>query len=257
MADILRNYGFQYCTLTNADRGGLSFSAISQSFCDAAIENTSLLSFHVLLKRYGQQAVRLLHQASNDEFELFEQTELGDGELAKADLWQETLVNKLSSTSTSDEIRDQLMASAEDDANKVYQDEVLSICCKIPCKCGSKDFRSVRDEEGMSTLAHVKVCSRCHHVMGVDESVLLEEAKEFLSKASFKTTECTRCGNTNPDKYRFEAGSGGTPVIRCIPDGCSEIVKKGSRDQGRPAPVVSNPNVCGPNLGFKRVSADD
>ncbi|ELT99406.1 hypothetical protein CAPTEDRAFT_188521 [Capitella teleta] len=210
--------------------------------------------------------ITLCDNCFNDEFELFEQTELGDGEMlitcslcrvmVNADLWQGTLANKLSSTSTSDEIRDQLMASAKDYASKVKPDEVLPICFKIPCKCGSKDFRNVRDEEGMSTLAHVKVCSRCHHVMGVDESVLLEEAKEFLSKASFKTTKCTRCGNTNPDEYRFEAGSGGTPVIRCIRDGCSEIVKKGSREQGRPAPVVSNPDACGPNLGFNHLSVD-
>ncbi|ELT92844.1 hypothetical protein CAPTEDRAFT_224064 [Capitella teleta] len=210
--------------------------------------------------------ITLCDNCFNDEFELFEQTELGDGEMlitcsmcglpANADLWQETLANKLSSTSTSDEIRDQLMASAKEYVKEVEPDEVLPICFKIPCKCGSKDFRNVTDEEGMSTLAHVKVCSRCHHVMGVDESVLLEEAKEFLSKASFKTTKCTRCGNTNPDEYRFETGSGGTPVIRCIRNGCSEIVKKGSREQGRPAPVVSNPNACGPNLGFNHLSVD-
>ncbi|ELT96198.1 hypothetical protein CAPTEDRAFT_209709 [Capitella teleta] len=208
----------------------------------------------------------------NDEFELFEQRELSDGEmlticsccdeLANSDLWQQTLANKLSSTSTSDEIRDQLMASAKDYAKEIKPDEVLPICFKIPCKCGSKDFRNIRDEEGMSTLPHVKVCSCCHNVMGVDENVLLEEAKEFLSKASFKTTECTRCGNTNPDEYRFEESSGGTPVIRCVRDGCSEIVKKGSREQRYRARVVGNPNACGPNacgphLGFKRVSVED
>ncbi|ELU07256.1 hypothetical protein CAPTEDRAFT_190178 [Capitella teleta] len=201
----------------------------------------------------------LCGHCQNDQYEFFSQTDLGNGEnlivclecknVANTDLWYELLdakgggviysldeTSEASSSSARNQIRQHAVASCREIVKEIKPDEILPICFAISCNCGSSEFRNVTDEDDVSTLAHVKVCDRCENVMGVDENVLLEEVEDFIAGASFKTTECSGCGNTDPDQYTFENSAGSGFEIKC--NRCSVRVDGGSAPhQDDPPPV--------------------
>jgi hypothetical protein len=174
----------------------------------------------------------LCRNCGNDVVELFTQADLGaEGQLitclvcdecANADLWHERLLAILDGATDQDDLSESLMAQAQEFVREVQAEDVLPVCFQVKCTCGRDDFRNITDEDGLSTLPHVKVCTHCYQVTGVDDHVLMEDLLEMLRTANYRTTACRSCGNTNPYRYRFEEHNGDR-VIRCMQ--CQTIVE--------------------------------
>ena len=208
------------------------------------------------------EVVALCCHCGNDDYEAFLQYPLEEGghhyinclkchEFVSPLLWQELLEAKLARESTQHQIAEYLKERADELLEEVKPEEVLPVCFELPCKCGSLEFRNIEDGDGDSTLAHVKVCDECYDIMGVDDNVLKEELLDLLSKATIRTTECTGCGNTDPNQYRFERGDKGI-VIQCMV--CHRNVQ-GRRDNDGQVARYELPNP--PTGGFGKTKEKD
>ena len=147
--------------------------------------------------------------------------------------------------------------------------ELCNVILKLPCDCGNRDpnkFSAIQNTKGQDIpgLRHCEMCGTCS---GVDDSMTLNDLKDLLSKAEYRTTPCAKCSNCDVNQFMFEENQDEVK-LRCMECDTYVTVEDEHASEGHAkssskskSPSVSNMSVqceCGnhdPELFI--ISVDD